>query len=265
MEIINSTNNPKVKYWAQLKSKKARETEGLYIIEGIKLIEEAITKNVTIDNLLIFNDSKYIQESQIEANLRNLPITYVSEAVIEKLADTETPQGIIAIAKREHQDLENLLKKNYNFYLLIDEIQDPGNLGTIIRSADAAGVDAIILGRGTVELYNPKVIRASMGSIFHLPIIEGDLKEVIPLLHKDGFNIIGTSPYASDLYFNTDLRNKIGILVGNESKGISKEVMNLVNVMVKIPIIGQAESLNVSMATSLVLYERVRQIGNIQK
>ncbi|KXG42908.1 hypothetical protein U473_01855 [Tepidibacillus decaturensis] len=262
MEVIQSTNNPRIKTWYQLKSKKGRQEQGLYIIEGIKLIEEAIDAKQEIE-ALIFDQGKDLPESlalHLEKYDLSIPIVSVSTPVIEKLSDTETPQGVLAILKKKNIEIEKLLENQFSFYLLIDQIQDPGNLGTIIRSADAAGVQGIILGNSTVELYNSKVIRSAMGSIFHLSIVQDELDQIIPKLQKNGVKVIGTSPYASKTYFEVDLTQKVAIIVGNEAKGLSDSRKQQVDEMIKIPLVGKAESLNVAMATTLILYERVRQM-----
>ncbi|OEF99426.1 hypothetical protein BHF71_01750 [Vulcanibacillus modesticaldus] len=259
MEIIESINNPKVKQWYKLLNKKGRDKSGQYIIEGIKLIKEAIRFGQKIETIIV-DHSKGLPEEFLELYSSDKKKFFtVSKPVFEKLSETETPQGIMAIIKKQELTAKKLLTENNNFILLLDKIQDPGNLGTIIRSADAAGVDAIVLGNGTVELYNPKVIRSAMGSVFHLPILSADLDEIIAGLKQKNVKIVGTSPYAKHDYFKIDFSEKIAILVGNESKGLSKERQEQVDQMVKIPIVGQAESLNVAMATSIVLFERVRQ------
>lgn len=260
MERITSINNPKVKYWDGLKSKKGREKEKFFLIEGTKLIAEAIQANYHIEDIIIEEASvqlKIIQQL-LKDNGINIPITMVSKQVVNKLAETETPQGVFAVLRKKEINLDNILKKQ--FLLLLDEIQDPGNLGTIIRSADASGVGAIILGKGTVDLYNSKVVRSAMGSIFHMAIIEADLDSLIPMLQQNRFKIIGSSPYASDSFFDVDLTGKSAILIGNEAKGLAKARMETVDQMVNIPIKGGAESLNAAVATALLLYERVRQL-----
>ncbi len=262
MEEIKSVQNPKVKSWSQLNNKKGRDISKTYLIEGIKLIEEAIQSNQEIEAILIDDekgmpiDIKLLLENQ----KKNIPIFSVTAAIVDKLSDMATPQGVLAVVKQQQYSLEEIVSKEYSFLLLLDEIQDPGNLGAIIRSADAAGIEAIFLGNGTVDLYNSKVIRSAMGSLFHIPIVSVDLNQLIPLLQQDGFQVIGTSPYADKAYFDIDFSLKTALLLGNESRGLSEERKQQVTEMVKIPLMGQAESLNVTMATTVILYERVRQL-----
>lgn len=267
MEVIQSIQNPKVKFWYQLKNKKGRDQTDLYIIEGLKIVEEAIKFDATIKNILIEEGSTYLYEIQKLLNEKKSDINLVeiSKAISEKLAETNSPQGVFAVVKKPTTKLGDLKVKENSCYLLLDEIQDPGNMGTIIRSADAAGVDAIFVGSGSVELFNPKVIRSAMGSIFHTPIIMTDLEELLLELEEKQFEVIGTSPHADNSYFATDLTGKVALLVGNEARGLSETRIKKVNQMVNIPIVGEAESLNVAMATTLVLYERLRQSKFLSK
>lgn len=258
MNIIESIHNNKVQMWYKLKKKKERDRQGLFIIEGLKLVEEAIIFNQNIDTIII-NNNQDISDSILElAKEKKIDMVAVSDNVFKKLADTDSPQGIMAILKKKDWSIEQIINNN-NLFLLIDEIQDPGNLGTIIRSADASGISSIILGTNTVDLYNQKVIRSAMGSIFHLPIINYDLTEIIKKLKDRKIKIIGTSPYANQKYFESDLSENIAIIVGNEANGLSEERQEQADEMINIPIVGKAESLNVAMATSVILFEHVRQ------
>lgn len=265
MELIESIHNPKVSLWSQLKTKKGREQQGVYLIEGNKLLEEAILSNQKIEVIIINKDKDIPTSLSNTINQRNLRIITVSNIVFNKLAETETPQGIIGVIKKKQWDFNELLNKDNNFLLLIDEIQDPGNLGTIIRSADAAGISGIIIGTNTVELYNPKVIRSAMGSIYHLPILINDLDDSIEKLKSLNINIIGTSPYSTKDYYDVNLINNIAIIIGNEARGLSERRQKSTDQMIKIPINGKAESLNVAMATTIILFEHLRQRNSVQK
>lgn len=267
MEFIQSVHNPKIKAWYQLHSKKGRDTSGSYLIEGAKLIAEAIQADQEIEVLLIEHEKGIPREinALIADKNEEIPIVKVTPSIIEKLSEMSTPQGMMAVVKQKHHTMAQILERKPSFILLVDEIQDPGNLGAMIRSADAAGVEAIILGNGTVDLYNSKVIRSAMGSLFHLPILSADLSQLIPQLQHDGFQVIGTSSYAEKSYFDIDYTKKTAILVGNEARGMSEDRKKQVTEMVKIPLMGQAESLNVTMATTVILYERVRQFQKADK
>ena len=260
IENINSVKNPKVKAWQKLKTKKGRNEQGFFLLEGLKLIDEAFKNGQEIYSMMM-DENKPMPDifNEILGFNQKIAMYSLSTTIIEKLTDTEQPQGYFAIIKQRNITHMDLLKDNPSFLLLVDQIQDPGNLGTIIRSGDAAGIEGIILGNGTVDLYNPKVVRAAMGSMFHLPITSGRLDSILPTLKEQGFHVIGTSPYATQSYFDLDFKQKIAILVGNEANGLEESRKKSVDKMVSIPMQGQAESLNVAMATTLILYERVRQ------
>jgi TrmH family RNA methyltransferase len=259
---IESVNNPRVVEWNHLKQKKGREQQGLYLLEGSKLIAEALQAKQQIVTLIIGENYEPTEElAKILVNSDLVAETiYVSEAIIAKLSDTITPQGIIAVIRKHNTTFAELIAIEKPIFLIIDELQDPGNLGAMVRSADAAGIAGIIIGQESVELYNPKVIRSAMGSIFHLPIVvDADLAHVLPLLRSKGIRIYGTSPHADNDYYDIDLKENIAIIIGNEAKGLSSSRIAMVDEMIRIPIVGQAESLNAAIATAIILYEHVRQ------
>lgn len=256
--MIESTQNPKVKRWLELHSKKGREKHQAYLIEGARLIEEAFHSGAKIEVLIWQEDKNFPFLQMIPPHIEQWQ---VNEAVLKRLSTTEQSQGIIAVVAIEEQNWEQI-KLNGSLFLLVDSVQDPGNLGTIIRSADAAGVDAVFLGEGTVDLYNPKTVRSTMGSLYHLPIYFLPLGQAIARLKEHGVTIIASS---LDTEYNFDqltYPDKAAIIVGNEGNGISEAIQALADHKVKIPIYGKAESLNVAIATSLLLYESRRGKGN---
>ncbi|GAB7388396.1 RNA methyltransferase [Bacillaceae bacterium] len=261
-EVIESPHNAKIKAWSRLLTRKGREEQRSFLIEGVRLVAEALrTPGVEVTHFLYDKDeavSSHPLVSLIEQK-RNLTVVRVSAAALRKLTDTQTPQGVVAIVKKPAYSLDRLLRKEELILLLVDAVQDPGNLGTIVRAADAAGIDGIVLGEGCVDLYHPKVVRSTMGSLFHLPVVSGDLREVIPRLKKERVRILGTSLEAAVPYDRADYGGKIALVVGNEANGVHPEVLRYADEKVKIPIYGKAESLNVAMATSILLYEARRQ------
>lgn len=259
---IESINNPRITEWNHLKTKKGREKQGLYLIEGTKLIVEALQSGQEIETLILSEHHEVTEELEqlLLADSLVIETIYVSDAIITKLSDTVTPQGIIAVIRKSAATVKELLEIEQPLFLIIDQIQDPGNLGAMIRSADAAGIDGIIIGQDSVELYNSKVIRSAMGSIFHLPIVTDiDLDKVLDGLKNKGVIIYGTSPHANHIYYDLPLKENIAIIIGNEAKGLSESRIEMVDEMMRIPIVGRAESLNAAMATSIILYEHVRQ------
>lgn len=257
MIYIESKDNNLFKNIKKLKERRFRDKEGLFILEGFRLIEEAIKAKMEIENIIISKD--YEQKFQ-EFLLNNINLNkktyFLANNLFMQVASTENPQGIIAVVKKKNN--QKTLKGD--FYLICDKVQDPGNLGTIIRTAHAAGVNGIILTKGTVDIYNDKTIRSTMGSIFYIPIFYDDENfSIIRSLKEDGFSLVATSLAESKNFFEEDLKGKTILAVGNEGNGISNELFELADKKVKIPMPGGAESLNVSIATSIILFEKVRQ------
>lgn len=249
--MITSVHNPKVKRWQELQQKKGRDRHRAYWIEGERIVREAIASNAPIEAVVW-------QSGKVSPLLRTIPTHVeqweVSEAVFKKLQTTEQSQGIAAIVAMKGYSLDEDAMTGALF-LLVDGVQDPGNLGTIIRAADAAGVDAVFLGEGTVDLYNPKTVRSTMGSLFHLPIHTASLDVLIPKLRERGIQVVASALDTEHDYDRTTYAERVAIVVGNEGSGIAPAVLARADRLVKIPIYGAAESLNVGVATALLLYE----------
>jgi RNA methyltransferase, TrmH family len=241
--LLTSVKNEKVKSWRKLHNRKDRTKSGAFLIEGYHLIEEAIQSDWDIMEVII-------QEGiSIPDWEREIPIVEVSDNVFQHISQTKTPQGIAAVV-----NMKKFQEYHGTHYLLLDQIQDPGNLGTIIRTADAAGFDAVILGEGTVDLYNDKVIRATQGSIFHIPIFQANLPVEIMRLKQEGVSIWASALTNSRDFHTIKANSKVALIVGNEGAGIQEAVLELADEMVKIPIYGKAESLNVSIAAGILMY-----------
>lgn len=244
MTLITSIHNQRIKQWHKLKQRKHREREQKFLIEGHHLVEEAYQSNWPIETIIV------TENVDISNHLSSLEIVTVSESVLHHLSQTQTPQGIIAVVEKKHIPFTAS-----GHVLLLDAIQDPGNLGTMIRTADAAGFSAVFLGRGTVDLYNDKVIRATQGSMFHLPIIQELLEHVIEDLKDKSYTIVATDLSSKTIDY-TSVKNitKGALILGNEGAGISETFLEKADLSVKIPIHGQAESLNVSVAAGILMY-----------
>lgn len=241
--MITSTQNSHVKRWRKLQTRKERRKTGTFLVEGFHLIEEAKASNWEIKEVIIREGVDI--PSWCEEKL----VIFVNDIVFQHIAQTNTPQGLIAvIGMKQHSNF------NGNQVVLIDRIQDPGNLGTIIRTADAAGFSAVILGKGTVDLYNNKVIRATQGSLFHIPIIQCDLLEEISKLKQSGFTIWATALQGAKMYTEISNSQKTALILGNEGAGIDEDILQAADSIVKIPIYGKAESLNVSIAAGILMY-----------
>lgn len=242
--MITSVQNTQVKNWSKLKLKKYRVKTGLFLVEGEHLIMEAHKSNWEIEEI-IFRDGTSIPSFADE-----YPSTTVAENVFQHITDTKTPQGIAAVVKIKDQNWPT----NVNSALLIDSVQDPGNLGTMIRTADAVGFDAVVIGNNSVDIYNEKVIRSTQGSLFHLPIFQQNLTATIPSLQAENFSVWATSLENARSYKEVKVTDKMALLVGNEGNGVDHTLIDLADYNVIIPILGKAESLNVSVAAGILMY-----------
>jgi RNA methyltransferase, TrmH family len=245
VKYIHSAKNPQVKQWKKLHTKKERENTGTYLVEGFHLVEEALKAENVVVELIISEDV----DIPPRMDYGSIPVTQINKEVIKELSETETSQGIFAVCKQSNPEIAEAKS-----YLLLDAVQDPGNLGTIIRTADAAGIDAVIVGNGSVDIYNSKVLRSAQGSHFHLPIIRGDLSEWIHKLKVSNIPIYGTALENGTVYSNVSPSDSFAIMLGNEGNGIQTELLNQTDQNLYIPIYGQSESLNVSVAAGILLY-----------
>jgi len=262
MNYIESSQNNKIKEIKALHLKKNRDALGLYFVEGIRFINDAIdngqdiVKVIVSDKLESLNGGKELIE--LVTTLCD-DCSLVSEKLFKEISDTQTPQGILAVLKKREFVFDEVIEQGHSLVIL-DGLQDPGNVGTIIRTADAAGISAVILSKGCVDLFSPKVLRSTMGSVFHMPIFEGlYINETIDLLKKSNYKVIASHLDGKNNYFDEDLTGKSAIIVGNEANGISDETAEKADKLVKIPMPGRAESLNASVAASIMIYEIVRQ------
>jgi RNA methyltransferase, TrmH family len=249
MERIESLKNVKIKSVKKLHTRKGREKLGSFFIEGEHLVEEALKSNVIINEI-------YIEENfqiPLSWNVSDVPMYIVTDKIMKEISETETPQGVVAVC--ELLGRKPLALQKDGKYLLIDQVQDPGNLGTIIRTADSVGLSGVILGTGTVDIYNSKVIRSTQGSLFHLRIVKGDLVEWVEKLKNEKIAVFGTAlNEKAKAYKSVDSKESFALIVGNEGSGLSEQLLELTTENLYIPIYGQAESLNVSIATGILLY-----------
>jgi TrmH family RNA methyltransferase len=266
MIVINSTQNETYKKLVRLQEKKERTQTGLFLIEGYREILRASEGEIQALQLFICPEF-FLGSNEKELirfyEKRQLPVTQLAPRLFEKLSFRDRPDGMLLLAKQfntEIEALEALLKKTSNPFLLIAEaIEKPGNLGSILRSCDAAGVDAVIVCDECTDIYNPNVIRSSVGTLFTVPIFEMSSQEAIALLKKQKIHIAAATPSAQAVYTQVDFQRPVAIAVGTEQLGLSKLWMEQADLQVKIPMLGKADSLNVSNATTLLLYEVVRQ------
>ncbi len=247
---ITSTSNETIKYFISLNDKKTRMNAKRFIVEGYHLVNEASKTNLL--EAIISTDEKELKK------INNVKRYLVNDAIINKIATTKNPQNILGIVKMLDHSITNLvpiIKENKTKLIMLDDVNDPGNLGTIIRTAAGLGYDGIIMSPNTVDLYNEKVIRSTQGVMFKIPIIKANLQEVIKMLKKEKVFCIGTAlTNAKDVKHITK-KDKFAICLGNEAKGISKEVLDNMDENVKIAMNNDVESLNVSIAAGIIMYE----------
>lgn len=247
---ITSTSNETIKYFISLNDKKTRMNAKRFIVEGYHLVNEASKTNLL--EAIISTDEKELKK------INNVKRYLVNDAIINKIATTKNPQNILGIVKMLDHNITNLvpiIKENKTKLIMLDDVNDPGNIGTIIRTAAGLGYDGIIMSPNTVDLYNEKVIRSTQGVMFKIPIIKANLQEVIKMLKKEKVFCIGTAlTNAKDVKHITK-KDKFAICLGNEAKGISKEVLDNMDENVKIAMKNDVESLNVSIAAGIIMYE----------
>lgn len=248
MKRIESVKNTQVKQWKKLHTKKERETTQTFLIEGFHLVEEALNNKELIREIIISESVDFPPTWNVD----NVAVTVVTNEVMKFISETETNQGIAAICE---QFSTKEVSEEFSKLLLIDAVQDPGNLGTMIRTADAAGIDAVIIGEGSVDVYNSKVVRSTQGAIFHIPIIKGSLFHWFELLKKESITIYGTAlDEESVTYKEVNPAKSFALVVGNEGSGVNPELLKETTQNLYIPIHGKSESLNVAVAAGILLY-----------
>lgn len=270
MQITSKTNNI-VKYIKSLEDKKNRNKYNSFVVEGVKIVNEIVNSRgenpfefIVYSKELLSKGSlgkdilRYV--CSIENQETNEKFVHVSESIFEYIADTKTPQGILAVVKRNLKDLSDLIDAlaTDSSYIILDNIQDSGNLGTIIRSANSFGVKNIICTEGTADVYNPKVVRSTMGAILNTNITyvsKCDITHYLEKLKKLGYNIIGTRMEGATNIREIENISKAIFVMGNEANGLSKELEEICDMFAKIPMETVQESLNVGVAASIVMYE----------
>lgn len=250
---IRGFQNPKYKLVKSLLQKKNRVKNRLYTVEGIKSVSDAVSANAEIEMIFAAESLAEMCEQFNKYDCRIVP-----DNMFSGLCDTETPQGILAVIKMHRE--KNFVPQKDKLYIYCDKVSDPGNLGTIIRTADAAGFGGVLLSGGCADLYSPKTVRSSMGSFFNIPVFENVSTEDIEKIKNDGFRFLcGALSENTSEYTEADFTFPTVIAVGNEANGISAEVLSIADECVKIPIFGSAESLNVGVAAAVLMYEARRQ------
>ncbi|MDO4483412.1 MAG: RNA methyltransferase [Clostridia bacterium] len=247
MQEITSLKNPKVALWKTLKDRKGRKATGTFLVEGRKMVEEAIASGFEIDALLVQDDYGY-DCPPVHCAVYRMPAH-----VIAAVCDTKTPQGIAAVVKMKQIELRS------GKLIALDGVQDPGNVGTIIRTADCAGIDGIVLTEQCADVYSPKVLRATMGSIFRMPMtVTADLPAFLKAFVQEGGSVISSQLDGTPFYERTDVAEAFCLVIGNEGNGVSDEVQATATHRLKLPMRGGAESLNAAVAAGIMMYDLTR-------
>ena len=260
--MINSTSNKQVKRVINLRDKaKARREEGLYVAEGLRMCREYKPDDVEI----LYITENFGKQEENKKWLRGFKFEFVTDEVMHYMADTKTPQGVLAVAKQKKCTLEDILKKTktQKLLMILENIQDPGNLGTIIRAGEGAGITGVVMSSDTADIYNPKVIRSTMGAVFRVPFVYvEDLKAALLQLKDHGVHLYAAHLKGQNSYDQEDYTESTGFLIGNEAQGLSDEIASLADTYVKIPMAGSVESLNAAIASSVLMFEVARQRRN---
>lgn len=259
--MITSTSNAKIKRIVQLrKKKKARDAEGVFLVEGIRMfreIPEKLLQEIYISESCEEKEGKEIRRRASACGIRP---ELVSDGVFAYLSDTQTPQGILCVVGQLSYSLEEVADASCPHMLVLDRLQDPGNVGTILRTAEGAGVTGILLDGECADIYNPKTIRSTMGSIFRMPFYYiQDLEEGIRYLKKRGICTYAAHLEGKRAYDEEDYRRPCAFLIGNEGNGLRPEIADLADTYIRIPMAGEVESLNAAIASAVLMFEAGRQ------
>ena len=263
-EEITSLQNPKVKQVARWRDRPDRDSSQVVLAEGYRALVRALAGGYRIREVFAcpeyFPAEKHHEEELLqELAERGARLIRVAPAAFEKMCYRDRPEGLLGIGPQLHRGLDDLKLSEHPFFLVAEQIEKPGNLGTIMRSSDAVKVDGLILCDSKTDLYNPNVVRASTGNLFTLPIAEATTAETIPWLKKKGVRILSTSPHVDTLYTDVDLTGPVAVVVGAEQYGLTKPWIDEADLAVRLPMLGEADSLNVPPAPAILLYEVVRQ------
>lgn len=246
MEHITSLKNPKVTAWKALKDRKGRRESGCFLVEGRKMVEEALASAFDVETVLV-------QEDMELPDGLTMPVYELPAHVLAAVCDTKTPQGIAAVVRMKEQ---SALGKHI---VVLDGVQDPGNVGTIIRTADAAGLDGVLLSNQCADVFSPKVLRATMGSIFRMNLrTTDDLPGELTKLREKGYSILSSQLDGTPFYEREKVAEQFALIIGNEGNGVSEQVQQTATHRVRLPMRGGAESLNAAIAAAIMMYELMR-------
>ncbi len=255
MQTITSNQNNRVKEWRKMQSKKGRVKTGQYLVEGWHIVNEAIAYHQPITAVMVTDEDYF---NQLQLDTAKTETFLITPEVAKHISATETPQGVFAVLEtgKDHESIPSNLE---GAWLLLDDIQDPGNIGTIVRTADAAGLNGVVFGRGTVDLYNPKVVRAMQGSQFHIHLYTGNLLEWVTALKANHIPVYGTELNPNALsYTSVTPTKQFALIMGNEGNGVSPQLLSETDQNLYISMPGKAESLNVAISTGILIFNFIK-------
>lgn len=258
---ITSLSNPRIRKIMETRDKPPQKAQWIFVIEGLHLLETAISAGIGIHEVFFTNlfVSKCGYKLLRMLSRKSIDIFEITDQLMRKITDTESPQGIISLVSFNPPALQDLSVEANSFFTVLDGVQDPGNVGTLVRTSDAAGADAVILLPGTCNPLMPKVTRSTAGSIFHLQVVKAGAQDLIEWLHEKKILLAVTVAGKAQSVFSADLHGPVAFVFGNEARGISKKLRDKADLLLNVPIYGKAESLNVSAAAAVCLYEAARQ------
>ena len=268
IRTITSPQNEAYKQTATYTHSKEAKKDNVVLVEGVRAVEEVLKardwpiRSIWLAESLAKDAPGYLKQLQLKAPCQ---VNLITDEMMKRLSDTQTPQGILTVVERKNRKVAQVLAEVRNagktpLFLILENLQDPGNVGTLLRTADAVDADAVIVTKGTVDIYAPKVIRAAMGSLLHIPVcVVESVRPLAEALKQTGFSVLAAALQDSVYIYDVDMTKPTAILIGNEGSGLTREAMDSATSCVKIPMPGQAESLNAAMAGGVILYEALRQ------
>lgn len=255
--MITSPQNERIKYLVQLQQKSSlRRQEGLFVVEGRRELLHCINADYEVKTIFVDNQK---DDALLDIDSKNAEIIEVSPKVYEKIAYRESTEGVVAIVKARKNTLQDFAQKENPLYVVIEAVEKPGNLGAILRSADAAGVDGVIVCDPLTDLYNPNLVRASIGAIFTVPTVVCTSEECIAWLKENKIQILTAQLQDSNLYYDIDMKKATAIVMGTEATGLTQQWRKAADKHIRIPMCGKLDSLNVSVSSAILMFEAIRQ------
>lgn len=264
IQLIQSRQNKTIKDIIALRDKKERRKQRCFAVEGVRFVREALTSGMKIEKLCFSSECTGKLHQELESLLApGIPKYQMPPTLFRQVAETESPQGVLAVVRIPGHSLSSIYRKGFRG-IILDNVQDPGNCGTVIRSAHALGFDAVVATSGSVDLFSGKVLRSTMGSVFHIPVVDNlHVNEIFGFVKEYGLEIIAACLEGASPCHETDMTGEFFLCIGNEGKGVSEALLAAAGKMVRIPMPGGAESFNAGVAASILMYESCRQRAKI--